>query len=234
MNPISAPWPVTSLATALSITCHPAPVLDDPDLEAAIEAQWHDALKAHPGLYNGRVFCLSSLSPDALSGFWCEYRWVLAQMRAPELAARLNLRSLAVTGLLLCPDGVVLGRRNPNSLYLPGYWQGVPAGSVEAREDADTVDLGAQLLAELDEEVGLSGAVTLSGPLLACEHDHTHIVDLGFMIRTDLSFAAIRAAWQARANDEYDQIACHERHLVASLSGHVLPTTKAMLERLDP
>lgn len=234
MNPAQQNWQLTTLSQRLIVSCHPAPELEDSALLEGIDSVWQDTRRHHPKLYNGRVFCVSDLKPYAISGFWCEYRWVLAQMRSPELAARLKLRSLAVTGLLICPEGVVLGRRNPASLYLPGFWQGVPAGSVEAREASDTVNLQEQLLAELDEEVGLSHDVTLTGPLLACEHDTTHIVDLGFAIRTELSFDAIRAGWQAKANDEYDALECHAWHEIAPLTSQVLPTTRALLERLAP
>lgn len=231
-HPVDAPWSVTALLPDIQVTCHEVPTLVDSELEMGIETVWQEALKKHPRLYNGRVFCLSQLQHDRLGGFWCEYRWALAQMRAPELAVRLQLRSLAVTGLLVCRDGIVLGRRNPNSLYLPGFWQGVPAGSVEARSEKDPIDLRAQLLAELEEEIGLTDAVTLTGPLLACEHDTTHIVDLGFRIDTDLPFEAVREAWQKKANDEYDQLECHALDRIDLISPQVLPTTRAMLERL--
>jgi len=234
MNPITQNWTLTTLSPDIAVTCHEPPTVTDPVLEQGIEAIWQETRQKHPGLYNGRVFCLSDLTENTLPGFWCEYRWVLAQMRSPELAAQLRLRSLAVTALLICPEGVVLGRRNPKSLYLPGYWQGVPAGSVEARPGDETIDLKAQLLAELEEEIGLREAVSISGPFLACEHDTTHIVDLGFAIRTSLGFAAIETAWRARANDEYDALECHPWHEIAPLTSRVLPTTRALLERLAP
>lgn len=234
MNPTEQSWSLTALSPEIAVTCHEAPPISDPALERGIEAIWQETLQKHPGLYNGRVFCLSGLAETALTGFWCEYRWVLAQMRSVELGARLKLRSLAVTALLICPDGVVLGRRNPSSLYLPGFWQGVPAGSVEARTGDETIDLRAQLLEELEEEVGLSDGVSVSGPFLACEHDTTHIVDIGFAIHAGQDFAAIKAAWRARANDEYDALECHPWHEIAPLTSRVLPTTRALLERLAP
>ncbi|GBQ84115.1 hypothetical protein [Asaia krungthepensis] len=234
MTDTQTSWHVTPLSPALEIVCHDAPFLNDDTVEAGIDEVWHDALAVHPRLYNGRVFCLSELTPSRLSGFWCEYRWVLAQMRSPALASHLKLRSLAVTGLLICPDGVVLGRRNPNSLYLPGYWQGVPAGSVEARGEQEPVDLGAQLLAELDEEIGFSDDVSLTPPLLACEHTETHIVDIGFGIHTTRRFDLIESAWRKRANDEYDRLECHPLDALHTLETTVLPTTRAMMERLVP
>ncbi|WP_051537357.1 NUDIX hydrolase [Asaia prunellae] len=164
MNPTEQNWHLTPLSADLSITCHSAPALLDTAVEQGIEAVWQQTLQKHPRLYNGRVFCLSELRESSLSGFWCEYRWVLAQMRSPELATRLNLRSLAVTALLICPEGIVLGRRHPDSLYLPGFWQGVPAGSVESRLGNEGVDLKTQLLTELEEEIGLTGEVSVTGP----------------------------------------------------------------------
>lgn len=225
-------WKVTRLSPALKIACHQAPTLADPALEEAIEAVWQTARLEFPALYNGRVFCVSEMDPGSLTGFWCEYRWVLAQMRDHALAEKLALRSLAVTGLLTCRDGLVLGRRNPAALYLPGMWQGVPAGSVESRDENDPLDLQAQLLAELEEEIGLTEEVRLLGPYVACEHSATHIVDLGFVIRNSQSFDDIEAAWRARANDEYDRLTCIPLAESGRIEQDILPTTRAMLEFL--
>lgn len=225
-------WTVTRLSPDPEIVCRPAPSLDDPSLDQAIDTVWQAARQKFPKLYNGRVFCLSHMDAARLEGFWCEFRWVLAHMRDPALAEKLHLRSLAVTGLMTCKEGIVLGRRNPNALYLPGLWQGVPAGSVETRDENDPLDLGAQLMAELEEEVGMTGQVRLRGPFLACEHSTTHIVDLGFLIETDLPFETIRTGWQAKANDEYDELICIPVADRYKIEADVLPTTRAMLELL--
>ncbi|WP_148300998.1 hypothetical protein [Asaia platycodi] len=105
MNTTRHNWTLTALSPEVVITCHEPPEVTDTALEQGIEAIWQETRQKHPKLYNGRVFCLSSLSETVLSGFWCEYRWVLAQMRSPELASRLRLRSLAVTALLICLKG---------------------------------------------------------------------------------------------------------------------------------
>lgn len=227
-------WCLTPLAPDLSLDCDAPPPCLDAETEHRIEAIWQSARLRHPDLYNGRVFCLSSMSETQLSGFWCEYRWVLARMKSEPPDILQGLRPLAVTAVLLCRDGVVLGRRSRESLYLPGYWQGVPAGSVESRDGGEAVDLRAQLLEELTEEVGLASAVETEGPLLACEHARTGIVDLGFLIRSALDFASVEKAWAETANREYDRLTCIAYRDLPDFSDAVLPTTRALLDRITP
>lgn len=84
-------------------------------------------------LFNGPVFSADTITPDRITGHWTEYRRVLAQMQHCALFDTLRIRSLAVTGLLQCADGLILGRRETDSVYQAGIWQSPPAGSVERR-----------------------------------------------------------------------------------------------------
>lgn len=61
-------------------------------------------------------------------------------MKEPGIYGDKVLKPLAVVGLMFAQDGIVIGRRADNSIYLPGYWQGAPAGNVESRAQENTVD----------------------------------------------------------------------------------------------
>lgn len=224
-------WPVTRLSPTVTLVTVPAPAPVSAAIESRIEAIWQAALITHPRLYNGRVFCARSIRPDRIDGFWAEYRHVLAQMRKPSLFETLRLRSLAVTGLLLTADGIVLGRRSAHVVYQPGRWQGVPAGSVESRTGAGNVDLKVQLMAEITEELGLEARqVAIGDPGLTCEHATTHIVDVAMPLHTSLSFAEVEACWRAKGNDEYDALTCLATAGTALARTDILPTTRAMIE----
>ena len=178
-----------------------------PALEAEVSAIWMDEQSRRPSLFNGRVFCADRIAPDRITGHWTEYRRVLAQMRRPELFDRLRVRSLAVNGLLECTDGLLLGRRHQDAVYLAGCWQAAPAGAVEARRSGHDLDLTRQLLEELREELGLeAGDIVQLRPLAAIEHAGTHVVDVGFLLRTPLSFADVAARHRSGGNAEYDRL----------------------------
>lgn len=180
------------------------PELPD-SLAAEVDAIWNAEQRRHPSLFNGRVFCADDVAANRITGHWTEYRRLLAQVRQPLLFHR-PLRALAVNGLLECPDGLVFGRRSATALHLPGCWQAAPAGSVEARQ-GDDVDLADQLYAELVEELGLgAGDIDFARPVVAMEHAGTHIVDVGFLLRTPLSFATIETLHREAGNREYEAL----------------------------
>jgi hypothetical protein len=183
-----------------------------PELEAEVEAEWIAAcVRMAPvmRLFNGRVFNAVRITPTRITGHLTEYRRVVAQMARPALFDALQVRSLAVCGLLTCSDGVVFGRRQPGAAYQAELWQLPPAGSVDSgcvRADG-TVDLTRQLLTELTEEVGLSeDEVRVGIPLCVVEHEGSRVSDLGIRLHTDLTAAEIVHRHATNGNAEYSPI----------------------------
>jgi hypothetical protein len=127
-------------------------------------------------------------------------------MEQPALFDDLRLRPLAVCGVVHGPDGVAVGRRPQAAVYQPGLWQLPPAGSVDvhALRPDGTLDLRAQVLTELSEELGLSADDT-GPPRLLCvvEHPGSHVCDLGLALATPLGREAILTAHRTRGNGEY-------------------------------
>ncbi|AQS88327.1 phosphohydrolase [Neoasaia chiangmaiensis NBRC 101099] len=228
-------WPVVELHPDVSVaTLDDSPALDA-DTAAHVAALWERACATRPSLYNGRVFCATEIAPDRIAGRWTEYRLALAQMLDPDLFEVLQLRPLAVNGLMRTPDGIVLGRRAAKAIYQPDLRQSVPAGSIESRNGDRPVDLAAQLAAEIEEELGLSARdVVIHAPLLTCEHPGTHIVDIGIPFDCALPFATIHDIWQRHGNDEYDALECIAHPLSLHDATDVVPTTRAMIGRLTP
>lgn len=180
-------------------------------LEAEIDRLWV-AAQARTGnaLFNGRVFSADVITPRLICGHWTEFRRIVAQMNRNELHAVLNIRPLAVGGVIHGPDGVVFGRRPGRAVYQAGEWQLPPAGSVDrsAERPEGAVDIVSQILAELGEEVGLPPeAIHAIRPLCIVEHARggvgSHVLDLGIGLATHLSAAAIQAAHAASGNAEY-------------------------------
>ena len=180
------------------------PVLS-PDLDARVSRLWAEASAGH-ALFNGRVFSVDEVTPDRIAGHWSEYRRIVAQMRDETLRTVVNVRNLAVCGILMGPDGVLLGRRTSSALYQPGMWQLPPAGSVDGGAAVPGgADLRHALMLELREELGLGpDAVQGFRPLCLIEHPGSGVSDLGISFSTHLTHAQLLAAHEAGGNDEYD------------------------------
>ncbi|MFY9988630.1 MAG: hypothetical protein WAK31_28010, partial [Chthoniobacterales bacterium] len=70
-------------------------------LESEVEAIWRtEKVKRGAKLFNGTLFAVQQISGTTVSGRLVEYRRFVAQLRRPEFFAELQIRPLAVTGLL--------------------------------------------------------------------------------------------------------------------------------------
>ena len=215
----------------------------DKALDRQVESLWQAACSrmARGGagrLFNGRIFCADRITPALIEGHLTEYRRVIAQVEQPALFSRLRQRPLAVCGVLRCTGGVVFGRRHPDAVYQPGLWQLPPAGSVDCGSvDANgSVDLRAQLLAELTEELGLpANAAILSGPLCMVEHPGSHVCDLGLAMQSSLSGEEILRAHAAGGNREYAPVTVVPfaaiRAFVQDAGSTLVPPAQIFLER---
>ncbi len=235
-------WQVYDVCADITAQVSAAP----PELSLAVEAEvetFWEAAQARTGgvLFNGRVFTADVISPKCLSGHMTEYRRIVAQIASPALHAALNLRPLAVCGIVRCTDGVVLGRRSMQAGYAPGIWQLPPAGNVDAGAvDADgRIDLKQQMFRELEEELGVrSDDVINMQALCLIEHPDSHILDFGFLIDLRLNAAGLLAA-HAAASDrrEYDPLTVipTERLVerLIALEDQLMPTAWLFVDRLD-
>ena len=178
------------------------------------------------------------MTPDRIAGHWSEYRRIVAQMQDETLRTVVNVQNLAVCGILVGPDGVLLGRRTSTALYHPGMWQLPPAGSVDGGAAIPGgADLHHALMLELREELGLGpDAVQGFRPLCMIEHPGSGVSDLGIALSTHLTHAELLAAHKAGGNDEYEMLisAPADRLLeqAAALGGAVAPPVPRFLHAL--
>ncbi len=209
-------------------------------LQAEVDVLW-EAAQARTGgaLFNGLVFSVDEITPHLLSGHMTEFCRIVAQMEQPELHETLRLRPLAVCGVVCCRSGVILGQRAAAAVYQASMWQLPPAGSVDAeavRPDG-SLDLEAQLLRELDEELGLPAAsVGRLRPLCMVEHPGSHVLDLGFLLITQYDAAAVLAAHARSGNREYQWVEMVPYRRVSlrieALGTHIVPAAAVFLREL--
>ena len=210
----------------------------DPALEAVVDRHWQRAQAAH-GLFNGQVFTADRVAPPGVvEGHWTEYRRVVAQMADPALFARLQVRGVAVCGVLCGPDGVTVGRREARSVYQAGQWQLSPAGSVDAGAAIPGgADWRRALLAALGEALGiLEAEVATLHPMCLIQHP-TGVLDIGIRIDTALDTAAILARHEASGDAEYDRLLVQPAHRIFATieaeGGRLVPSSRLLLQRLD-
>jgi len=199
-------------------------------VEAEIDRLWAARLdRQGPTLFNGRILSLVAATPAELVVRAMEYRHLIAAADAPELAPRIGIEPLGVTGLLLCLDGLVLGLRADTMASAAGCWEPVPAGGL------DRPDPAAVLLTELEEEAGLSPQACAAPHPLALLHDaDCGTSDIIYRLTCPLSARDVAAAHRAKGSDEYTRIAAIAVHdLPAFLDRHAgrLTTTAAVLGR---
>jgi hypothetical protein len=203
-------WPVHDVVPEVEVRVVREMAPLPAELEAEIDRIWAAAQVRMAGkLFNGRVFSADVITPRLICGHWTEFRRIVAQMERHDLFRLIGARPLAVGGVIVGPDGVVFGRRPAGAIYQAGEWQLPPAGSVDqtAARDEGRVDVVAQLLTELEEELGMGpGTVSDPRPLCIVEHGGSHVLDFGIAVRTHLSEGDIRAAHRAGGNAEYDPL----------------------------
>lgn len=212
------------------------------DLEKAVTAAWDAEQARRPGLTNGTLFSVDHFSVERIIGRFVPYRHRIAQRARPELAAALAVRPLAVSGVLMCADGVVFGRRAAALTDAPGRWELAPSGGVEAQamdtpaDAAGRVSLRRQILAELAEEIGLDPGDVFGLELFcAVEDDDSGIVDIGIALASSLSAETVHRRHAERGSGEYVEIAIiavsQVPGFVAARGGELLAVSRVLLER---
>lgn len=213
-----------------------APALP-PALEAEVTAIWNAERARRYGLVDERIFSVERFSPARIEGRYVAYRRLVAQRADPTLFADLRVRPLAVSGVLTCKGGIVFGRCAADVASDPGRWELVPSGGVspDSAGPGGRVDLGRQIRAELDEEVGLKSADISSLKMIcAVEDDETRVIDVGIAIVSPLISAEVLARHGRSVSREYAELAVVSRRNLPEFvtARAVIPVSRALLEQV--
>lgn len=175
-----------------------------------VEAIWERESAARPGLFNGRIFSLESISGSEACGFFAEYKWYVAQLADPSLFDELQVRSLAVSGLVVARGYVFFGLRKPHLAVEGGLWELVPSGTIhgEARESDGSVSWRAVFREELAEELGISPPVVQARAFALVEDTGTRIWELGVAVEMDVDHREVLAGFTSIPHTEHSEISC--------------------------
>ncbi|MBK8158272.1 MAG: UDP-2,4-diacetamido-2,4,6-trideoxy-beta-L-altropyranose hydrolase [Rhodospirillaceae bacterium] len=199
---------------------------------------WDEEIRRRgPALFDGEIVSVASIDGNRIVGRRAEYRWLLAQSRDASVFKWSQVRPLAVTGLLFCRDGIVIGHRSKSVYQFPGMGELAPSGSVDVStlDTNNSINLQEQLMQELREEVGIDpSAVTDVQPLAIVSDIDSQVFDVCFTLRSDLSWAQIQQAFAQNASAEYERLEVLpldsiQAFLVAN-QGTMTPLTLALLQ----
>jgi len=198
----SITWHTLSDQVFIKVMAPPEPF--SPQAIELVDGIWAEAKGLlHEALFDGPILSLIQSSPSCLTVWPSSYRFALARLQLRELLGTAPVvRPLGVTGLLLCPQGLVLGRRSATLAIAAGLWEPAPAGGL------DRPDPAAVVLCELQEELGL--APDRIETIIACglvEDLDSGIADIVFKLTTKASAAEILAAKFGNGCAEYDELA---------------------------
>ncbi|MCA9568710.1 MAG: NUDIX domain-containing protein [Myxococcales bacterium] len=172
------------------------------------EAAWRVRCAAHPGLFNGEIFLVTSIHEGVISGFFEEY--LIWAHRAALLAHGVQLTALGVSGLTRCRDGsTVLARRGAGMLDLPGVWELTPAGGLDRDALVDgAIEPERVLRKELAEELNLEATAIrrLERHMLVLDH-RSRVLDLVIRVDLDLDRSGVVERFATRATDEAQDLA---------------------------
>jgi hypothetical protein len=133
------------------------------ELCGRIEELWLQEQSARPSVHDGTVLSVQDVRGGVVTVCRCSYRHLVARERDDTIRRTLHVRALAVSGIVVLGAAddrrVPVGRRSPDVTEYPEAWELIPSGGVGwERVDRDGgIDVLGALLAELEEEAGISG-----------------------------------------------------------------------------
>jgi hypothetical protein len=178
-----------------------------PALEREVAGLWREA--GVPGAVDDLILSVVAIGEAELTARTVHYRYFAAQRARPGLFPRLNIRPLAVSGVVSIGGAFLFGERGPEVAQDPGAIELVPSGGVgpsKIRPDG-TIDVAGQLLAELVEETGFEPPGPPQPTIVGLIEDPLdRVVDIVCSFALGCTFAELREAHARRGGDEYSRL----------------------------
>lgn len=151
--PIDKTWRVTIGDTGL---------FQDNTINNLVDGLWQKAQVKNPHLHDDTICCLTAIGNKTIQACGIPYRYYYAQRLSKDLENKLAIKPLCVSGLLMLDNKIIFGRRSMTVTQYKDYWELVPSGSISQKYFANKrlIDYKAQLIEELEEEIGFSCSAT--------------------------------------------------------------------------
>jgi len=161
-------------------------------------------------LVNGTILTVKSIEDGTITCEKTEYRRFIAQRQDPSLFQTLQIRPLAVGGIVSTNEGILISQRGAGGTQCPGYWEMMPAGSVRITDVAEdgTIDMEGALAREALHEAGIEKHELTSISLFQVyEMPGDHVIEVRLQATCTLSAEAIRDRFKALSRPEHTSIA---------------------------
>jgi hypothetical protein len=223
----------------VTLVCLGGPEPLTQSVQQRVDLAWKQACVEDSTLFDGGVFSHHRLEEDAdgwvklIEGRVVPYSWYVACRVDRALGEELGLWVMGVSGLLLCPDGAVVGRRS-TTVSGAGQIELAPAGTIGRSDVTDgMIDVRRCILSELDEELGLKPEDLSSQPLpfALIEDDTIRVADVALQMSTPLGFAQIALIHEKHSGREYDQLSLAGASTFES--GILLSASRALIGAAD-
>ena len=127
-------------------------------LQTQVDAIWRQAVQdQEKGLFDGTLLSVLAVSPQCVEVYQTQYRYYYAQSQETTLFESLNVRPLACSGILMCPEGLVMARRGSNVFLDTSKWELAPSGTMDGDSIGldGTINVSNFILREMNEELGI-------------------------------------------------------------------------------
>ncbi len=208
------------------------------DIDKKVNDIWVSKRKYNKYLYDSEIISVLEINNYKIQGFKSSYKNFVAQQNNCIVHKSIKIRPLAISGILLCEEGVVFGRRSNESFQGAGQIELCPSGAV----DVDVVctkfgvDVLRQLYSELSEELGIDGNfISKILPLGVIEDLSSGVIDLCAIIFLDISFDELTVKYKINQNFEYSEIFLVKKFefekFIINNKNNLVNVSKEILER---
>lgn len=174
--------------------------LSDND-RALVESIWERELQRSQGrLFNGKLLSMLTWDDLHLVGEFVEYKYYLAQLRAPELESQLRIRPVSISGMTYAADKILIGLRSETVTQHPLWYELAPSGGVDAGMISEgRINILKQFEIEFIEETGLQPSDIQSvHPFVIIYDEQSQSFEIGATIQIQPA-----SAGNSIASDEY-------------------------------
>ncbi|MSO97517.1 MAG: hypothetical protein EXR11_04755 [Rhodospirillaceae bacterium] len=212
------------------------------DVEFILDAEWRMACESNPSLFNGDVLIYGRHETDAagritlIEGCFIDYRTLYGSRKRPDVFKDQLPIPLGVSGVTVCQDGLVFGRRGPNSAFGAGQWELIPSGTIDRSCIANEIlNYATLVMHECEEEIGLHSQ-HLAKPVLPFvfligRDQGAPQADLGLLLEFSQSRSDIEALFKSlavREHSEIDVIGMDKLAAAAHTLSPMLTTSQAL------
>lgn len=214
------------------LTWQPESIQYSPDLQQLAATTW-TSRPLH--VFNGDtlIYQAAIVNPNRIDlvGRYTEYQFYYAQKRTQT---SFGIAPIAVSGMILCQEHLVLGQRSLSVTSYPGWWELAPAGAIDksAALPDGTADFIGQLTQEFTEEIGLGAEVIRAIHPFGVTYDPNDPV-YDIICKIDVEVELSHLLETMRSGEEYmDALAIPLAEVPAWLEQHqtqLIPPSQAIL-----